>query len=68
MLRCLSYFCLPPPAEVIPENGSGLETDYSDPGPLPSPPRMWHGARAGGGQWEKGYVTNSLKFPFRIIA
>lgn len=37
-LRCSIYFCLPPPAEVIPEHGSGLETDYSDPGALPSPP------------------------------
>lgn len=32
------YFCLSPPAEVIPGNGSGLETDYSDPGALLSPP------------------------------
>ena len=36
--RCQIYFCLSPPAEVIPGNGSGLETDDSDPGALPLPP------------------------------
>lgn len=51
--RCQIYFCLPPPAEVIPGNGSGLETDYSDPGALFSPPWTWWGG-GGPGVRERG--------------